>query len=89
MTPQERSMRARLGAHTSWARTTDPSSRTAKARAAATSRFVQEARKLHPNASEEAIERSAEHLRKAHFARLGMASGRARRAKSTQNRSAA
>ncbi|MFE5159677.1 hypothetical protein ACFRNT_14375 [Streptomyces sp. NPDC056697] len=89
MTPQERTLRAQLAAHTSWARTTDPTSRTAKARAAAASRFEREARELHPNGTEEQIARAADHLRKAHFARLGLKSGRARRARSTPNSSAA
>ncbi|NUR42039.1 MAG: hypothetical protein HOV73_18325 [Streptomyces sp.] len=81
MDPQDRSLRARLAAHTSWANTVDPTSRTAKARAAANARFEAEAREKHPGASDKEIARVAEHLRKAYFTRLALASARARRSK--------
>ncbi|MEW2518117.1 hypothetical protein [Actinacidiphila alni] len=79
MNPADRTMRARLAAHTQWAKELDPSARTAKARAAAEGRFVKQARELHPDASEEQIARAAEHLRKAHFIRMGLASAKKRR----------
>jgi plasmid maintenance system antidote protein VapI len=81
MTPEERQARAELGAHTSWAKTTDRTARTAKARKAATARFERQARELHPEASEEHITRVAKHLQKAHQARMTLASVKARRAK--------
>lgn len=81
MNPQDRSLRASLAAHTSWANTLDPASRTAKARAAANGRFEREARELHPDATDDQIARAAEHLKKAHFKRLALASAQARRAK--------
>ncbi|WP_407553120.1 hypothetical protein QOM21_24065 [Streptomyces sp. Pv4-95] len=81
MDPQDRTLRARLAAHTSWANTADPASRTAKARAAANGKFVQQARALHPTASDERIAEVAAHLKKAHFSRLALASSKARRAK--------
>lgn len=81
MDPEMRSLRARLGAHASWANTTDPASRTAKARAAANGRFEQQAREMHPGATDEQITRVAEHLRKAHFSRMALASAKARRSK--------
>lgn len=81
MDPQDRSLRASLAAHTSWANTLDPTSRTAKARAAANGRFEREARELHPDATDEQIARVASHLRSAHFKRLALASAKARRAK--------
>jgi len=81
MTPEERTLRARLAAHSQWANELDPTARTAKARKAADDRFVRQARELHPEATEEQIARAAEHLRKAHFTRMGLASARARRAK--------
>ncbi len=56
MDPQDRSLRASLAAHTSWANTVDPASRTAKARAAANGRFEKAARELHPDATDEQIE---------------------------------
>lgn len=83
MTPEERSLRARLGAHMSWANTLDPASRTAKARAAANGRFEREARAKHPGATDEQIARVADQLRRAHFTRMGLASAKARRLKAS------
>jgi len=79
MDPADRTLRARLGAYSQWAREPDPTSRTAKARAAAAGRFVKQARELHPDGSDEQIARVAEQLRKAHFARMGLASAAKRR----------
>lgn len=76
--PAERSLQARLAAHTSWAQTTDPAARTASARAAFLDRFEREVDKdgvLDP--AERA--RRAEHARKAYFARLALRSAQARR----------
>ncbi|MFH9014011.1 hypothetical protein ACH4C6_21850 [Streptomyces sp. NPDC017943] len=81
MDPQDRTLRARLAVHTSWANTLDPKSRTAKARAAAAGRFEKKARELHPDASDEQIARVAAHLKKAHYAAMALASAKARRAK--------
>lgn len=79
MDPVDRTLRARLAAHSSWAKTTDPTSRTAKARTAANNKFMTQARELHPGGSDELIATTAEHLRKAHFARMGLKSAAARR----------
>ncbi|MFH8792266.1 hypothetical protein [Streptomyces sp. NPDC017941] len=81
MDPQDRSLRARLAAHTSWANTPDPASRTAKARAAAFDRFERRAREMHPDATEDQIAVAAAHLKKAHYTAMALASARARRAK--------
>jgi hypothetical protein len=89
MDPQDRSLRATIAAHTSWANTLDPASRTAKARAAANGRFERQARELHPTASDEQIARVAAHLKKAYFAGLALASARARRARARRARSGA
>jgi hypothetical protein len=78
MDPEVRILRARLGAHASWANTLDPTSRTAKARAAADGRFERQAREMHPEANEEQVARVAEHLRKAHYQRMGLKSAMAR-----------
>lgn len=79
MDPQDRALRARLAAHTQWAKTKDRTARTAKARAAAEGKFVQQARELHPEGDDALIQRTAQSLRQAHFARMGMRSGAARR----------
>lgn len=78
LSPAERSLRAQIAAHDSWARTSDRPARTAKARAAALARFERE---VDPNGELTPQERAkrAEHARKAYFARLALASARARR----------
>lgn len=68
--PAERRLAAQVAAHASWAMTPDRSARTAKARAALDQRFLDEA------GGDPA---KAEALRRAHFARLSLASARARR----------
>lgn len=76
----DRSLVARLGAETSWARTVDRSARTAPARSAFDRRFLDE---VDPDRvlTEEERNRRAEHARKAYFARLTLKSIQARRAK--------
>ncbi|OKJ06798.1 hypothetical protein [Kitasatospora sp. CB01950] len=78
MTPGERKLRARLGAHASWAKTADPSSRTAKARAAAMARFEGEVDPDGVLTPEERLRR-AEHARKAYFSRLALLAAQKRR----------
>lgn len=66
----------------SWANTTDRSARTAAARKASHhTRFVEKARKMHPNATEAQIAAVAESLRKAHYQELARKSAAARRLK--------
>ena len=77
-TPTERKLAAQIAAHESWANTPDRSARTAKARAALMAKFEKQADpegKLLP--AERALR--AEHLRKAHFQRLALASAKSRR----------
>lgn len=82
--PTERTLRARLGAHKSWANTPDPASRTAKARAAANARFEKE---VDPDGVLPPGERArrAEHARKAWFTSLALKSATARRKKGQQS----
>ncbi|MEU3282141.1 hypothetical protein [Streptomyces antibioticus] len=79
MNAEERKLRATLGAHISWANTTDRTARTAPGARAAEARFEKQARELHPDANEDFIAKVAENLRKAHYARMGMASAAKRR----------
>ncbi len=76
-TPQQRALAARIAAHSKWA-VTDPTEGTAAARAAFLDRFERE---VDPDGVLPAGERArrAEHLRKAHFQRLALASAKARR----------
>ncbi len=66
----EQSLQGRLAAHASWAATPNRSARTAPARAALEAKFLAEA---------DGDPIRAEHLRKAHYARLALASARSRR----------
>lgn len=70
-TPDARQI-GRLGAHVSWANTTDRTARTAPARAALDAKFLAEA---------DGDPVRAQHLRKAYFQRLAMKSAAVRRAK--------
>jgi hypothetical protein len=78
MPDTSRALIARLAAHESWARTADPSARTAPGRAAFLDRFEREVDPdgILPPADRE---RMAAHARKAYFARLALASAKARR----------
>lgn len=80
MTPSERSLRARIAGHQSWANTSDPSARTKPGRDAAMARFERE---VDPDGtlSEEERKRRAEHAKSAYFTKLAYRSARARRAK--------
>lgn len=66
----ERQLAASIAAHESWANTTDRTARTAKARAALDQKFLDAA---------DGDPVKAEHLRKAHFARLALKSAQSRR----------
>lgn len=68
--PSERSLIARLGAHTSWANTENRTARTAPARRALDRKFLEEANGDPVRAAS---------LRKAHFTRLALKSAQARR----------
>jgi len=66
----ERKLRATIAAHESWAATPDRTARTAPARAALDQKFLDAA-------GGDPVR--AEHLRKAHFARLALKSAQSRR----------
>lgn len=77
LTPTERTLRARIAAHTRWSRE-DPVEGTAAARSAFLGRFERE---VDPNGELSAEERArrAKHARSAYFAALALKSARARR----------
>lgn len=81
LTPAQRRLRAQVAVNAQLSRVTDQAARTAPARAGLMAKFEREARELHPDGSPEVIARAAEHLRKAHMARLSLASSKARRRK--------
>ena len=73
LTPAERSLRARLASHKSWANTHDPAARTAHGTAAFLSRFEGE---VDPDGTLDPAERArrAEHAKRAYMAGLALAS---------------
>lgn len=79
LTPQERTLRAQIAAHESWAQTADRTARTAAARAGLDAKFDA----MVPPEVTDPVERArrAGHFRKAHFARLSLRSAQARRAR--------
>ncbi|MGO9354120.1 MAG: hypothetical protein ACLP3C_26010 [Mycobacterium sp.] len=70
LSPELRTLRARIAAHDSWAHTPDRRKRTANARKAFEGKFLAEA-------GGDPVK--AEHLRKAYYARLAYKSAQARR----------
>lgn len=80
MDPTERSMRARLAAHTRWSKTEDPTAATAPARDKFDKRFERE---VDPEGvlPPDERQRRAEHARKAYFIALALKSAQARRRK--------
>jgi len=81
LTPAQRSLRARMAAHSSWARTPDPAARTAPARQRFLDRFEREVDpdgRLHPKERQ----RRAASARKAYFSALALKSAKARSARS-------
>jgi hypothetical protein len=80
LTPEQRSLRARIAAHEKWAQTSDPTAATDAARRAFADRFTRE---VDPNNELPPAERErrAAHARKAYYTRLAFASAKARRAK--------
>lgn len=91
LTPEQRRLRASLGAHTSWANTRDRRARTAAAREARWQKWLDEAREIHKgyDVTEEFIEDVARHLQTAAMKRMALKSARARAAKAEARKAAA
>lgn len=77
LTPEQRTLRARLAAHTRWATTEDRSAATAPARRGLDSKFE---RMADPDGVLDPHERAirADHFRQAHYLRMAMLSVKAR-----------
>ncbi|MFH9816183.1 hypothetical protein [Streptomyces sp. NPDC017230] len=85
MNTSERSMQLRIAAHLSWAKTKDRSARTAAARRQSHhTRFIEQARVLHPDGSEKQIAAAAEALKSAHYRELALKSAQTRRIRKEQ-----
>lgn len=80
LTAEQRSLRARLAAHSMHARVVDPTAHTAPARQAFMDRFERE---VDPEGVLTPADRArrAEHARKAYFTKLALASAKARGAR--------
>ncbi|WP_460407456.1 hypothetical protein [Actinophytocola sediminis] len=80
MTPEQRTLRARIAAHTQWANESNRTARTAAARKAAADRFEKQ---VDPDGvlPPEVRRQRAESARKAHFCRMAAASAASRRRK--------
>lgn len=78
LTPSERTLRAKIAAHQSWANTADPAARTAPGRAAMMAKFE---RQVDPDGTMDPAERErrAASARKAYFADLARKSVQVRR----------
>ena len=77
LTTAQRALYGRIGAAVARSRH-DPRDLTAAGRAAFLSRFMEQARTLHPSADEAELERVAQELRRIYFLRLAAASSRSR-----------
>jgi len=83
LTPAERTLRARLAAHASWASTEDPSERAKRGAAGLLTKFERE---VDPDGELAPAERRrrAEHKRREHMTRLAFQSTKARRLRATK-----
>lgn len=83
LTPEQRALRSRLGAHVRWSRCDDRVAATAPARAAFNDRWE---RQVDPEGLLDPHERAirAEHAKKAHFTAMAMKSAKARARKKTR-----
>lgn len=77
LTPEQRTLRARIAAHTRWSRE-DPASNAARGQAGLLARFGREVREAEPGLSEAEYERRAASAYQAHMAALALASSKAR-----------
>jgi hypothetical protein len=77
LTPEQRSLRSRMAAHSSWARTADRAERTRNGREAFMRRFEDQVDPDRTLSLDDRLRR-AEQARKAHFAQLALRSSRAR-----------
>jgi hypothetical protein len=77
LTPEQRTLRARIAAHTRWSRE-DPSVNAARGQAGLRARFGREVREAEPGLADAEYARRAESAYQAHMAALALASSKAR-----------
>lgn len=85
LTPEQRSLRARLAVHASWANTKDRTTRTAPGTDASPARLSYWEKRVDPAGEMDDATRAkaAENARTAHYTRMAYRSAKARRAKKT------
>jgi hypothetical protein len=85
LTPEQRSLRARIAVHTSWANTTDRTARTDAARAAGPGALSYWEKRVDPELVMDDATRAkaAENARTAHYQRMNYRSVQARKARAT------
>jgi hypothetical protein len=85
LTPEQRSLRARIAVNESWARTKDRAARTKNGTDASPARLAYWERRVDPEGEMDDATRAkaAENARTAHYARMAYRSAKARRAKRT------
>jgi hypothetical protein len=81
LTPEQRSIRAKIAAHTRWAGNEDRKANAVRAQNGLRAKFVREARAKWPDLAELEIEHRAEHAYLAHMQRLALKSSKARTAR--------
>ena len=77
LTPQQRSMRARIAAHTRWS-TEDPEENAKRGQEGLRGKFLREAAAANPDLPEAEIARRAESAYRAHMTRVSFAASKAR-----------
>lgn len=80
LTPEQRTLRARIAAHARWAKQ-DPKPAGQRAQAGLRARFRRQAAEQFPDLPDAELDRRAESAYRAHMARLALASSKARGAR--------
>ena len=80
VTPEQRTLRASIAAHTRWAGESGQE-QAARGQAGLLAKFEREIRAADPGLPDAEVARRAEHARQAHMARLSLASSKARKAR--------
>jgi len=84
LTPEQRSLKARIAIESRWAHE-DGKANAQRGQRGLKARFLRGARQEHPEASEAQIQKFADHAYKAHMARLALKSSMARAKKAGES----
>jgi hypothetical protein len=81
LTPEQRTLRAKINAHKRWAGDEDRKANALRAQAGLRAKFVREAQEKWPDLPEQEIQRRADHAYQAHMLSLALKSSRSRSAR--------